>query len=104
MSEQGISALLERVRSDEGFRQRLEAAPTNEAKRQIVQDAGFDVDRSDLAPLRSLTGLQELSDADLEKVAGGAGSATDIATAAVGSATGAAATVAATLVAAALVM
>ncbi len=76
MSEQGVRALLARLESDQGFRERLEAAPGNDARRQIVLDAGFDVQASDLPTLRSLTGIQELSDEDLEKVAGGIGTAT----------------------------
>ncbi len=69
---------MERVESDQGFRERLEAAPTNEAKQQIVRDAGFDVQASDLPAIRSLAGIQELSDDDLEKVAGGIGGATSV--------------------------
>lgn len=76
MSEQGVRALLARLESDQGFRERLEAVPGNDARRQIVLDAGFDVQPSDLPTLRSLAGLQELSDEDLEKVAGGTGTGT----------------------------
>jgi predicted ribosomally synthesized peptide with nif11-like leader len=78
VSTQGVTALLERVQNDQGFRERLEAAPTAEAKRQIVQDAGFDVGRSDLPALRAQAGLQDMSDEDLERVAGGTGTGTAI--------------------------
>jgi predicted ribosomally synthesized peptide with nif11-like leader len=71
VSEEGVTALLERLESDPSFREQLQAAPTAEAKRQIVRDAGLDVDRSDLPTVRSMAGLEELSDDDLEKVAGG---------------------------------
>lgn len=71
MSEQAVAALLERLQTDRGFRERLEAAATPEAKRQVVKDAGFDISRSDLPFLRVQVGLQELSDEDLDKVAGG---------------------------------
>lgn len=71
MSEQGVTALMERVESDQAFRERLEAAPTSEAKRQIVVDAGYDIGPYDLSAFRAHYGLREPSDDDLEKVAGG---------------------------------
>jgi predicted ribosomally synthesized peptide with nif11-like leader len=77
MSEQGARQLLERVVSDPEFRERLETAPNNEARRQIVEEAGIDVEPSDVSALRTMTGATELSDEDLEKVAGG-GSATNV--------------------------
>jgi predicted ribosomally synthesized peptide with nif11-like leader len=95
LSEQGVTALLERVQSDPGSRERLEAAPDNETRRQVVRDAGLDVAPSGLPTLRSLAGLQELSDEDLEKVAGGAGTGTQVATGIVAGATAAAAAIAA---------
>lgn len=73
MSEQGVIALLDRLQTDQGFLERLEAAPTPEAKRQLVRDAGFDIGPSDLPFVRAQAGQQELSDEDLEKVAGGTG-------------------------------
>jgi predicted ribosomally synthesized peptide with nif11-like leader len=86
-----VAALLERLQTDQGFRERLEAASTTEAKRQLVQDAGFDIGRGDLPALRAQAGLQELSDEDLERVAGGSGPGTDVGTAVAFSATVAAA-------------
>jgi predicted ribosomally synthesized peptide with nif11-like leader len=77
MSAEGATALYERVTSDEEFRARLEAAETPEEKHEIVAEAGFDVNRDDLSTVRNLAGMRELSDEDLEKVAGGAGATTD---------------------------
>jgi predicted ribosomally synthesized peptide with nif11-like leader len=76
MSAEGATALYERVSSDEGFRGQLEAAKTPEGKHQIVTEAGYDVTPDDLPTLRSLAGMAELSDEDLEKVAGGDSSPT----------------------------
>lgn len=89
MSEQGVRALLERAQADSAFREQLEAAPSTEARRQVIEDAGFDVGPSDLAAFRSLAGVQELSEDDLERVAG-AGSATNVS---IGASLGASATV-----------
>jgi predicted ribosomally synthesized peptide with nif11-like leader len=77
MSAEGATALYERVSSDEEFRARLEAADAPDDKRRIVTEAGYDVSRDDLATVRNLAGVSELSDEDLEKVAGGM-STTDV--------------------------
>lgn len=76
MSTQGMRALLDRAESDEAFRERVLGLSSPEEKREAIREAGFDVDDSDLATMRSMTGT-ELSDDDLEKVAGG-GSVTSI--------------------------
>jgi predicted ribosomally synthesized peptide with nif11-like leader len=78
MSAQGATDLYERVSSDEEFRARLEAAATPQDKGQIVTEAGYDVTRDDLSTIRNLAGVSELSDEDLEKVAGGTGTATGL--------------------------
>jgi len=41
----------------------------------MLKDAGFDVDASDASSLRSMVPPHELSDNDLERIAGGAGGA-----------------------------
>ena len=71
MSAEGVTALYERVSSDEEFRGQLEAAETPDDKRRIVTDAGYDVSIDDLPTVKRLAGISELSDEDLEKVAGG---------------------------------
>jgi predicted ribosomally synthesized peptide with nif11-like leader len=71
MSTNGATALYERFIADEEFRVRLEDAPTNDEKRRIVTEAGYDVSPEDLPTIRNLVGVRELSDEDLEKVAGG---------------------------------
>jgi predicted ribosomally synthesized peptide with nif11-like leader len=71
MSAEGATALYERFSSDEQFRTQLEAAETPGDKRRIVTEAGYDVNRDDLSTVRKLAGMTELSDDDLEKVAGG---------------------------------
>ena len=71
MSAEGVTALYDRVSSDEEFRAQLEAAETPDDKRRIVTEAGYDVSRDDLSTVRNLAGVSELSDEDLENVAGG---------------------------------
>ncbi|HEY1634841.1 MAG TPA: Nif11-like leader peptide family natural product precursor [Acidimicrobiales bacterium] len=71
MSAEGVTALYERVNSDEEFRDRLEAAETPDDKRQMVTEAGYEVSRDDLPTIRKLSGVTELSDEDLDTMAGG---------------------------------
>ena len=78
MSAEGVTALYERVSSDEQFRSQLQAAETPDEKRRIVTDAGYDVNRDDLSTIRNLAGMSELSDEDMEKVAGGIGMETSM--------------------------
>ncbi len=73
MSTEGTNALFERVTNDAEFRRRLEESPTAEDKRRIVSEAGFDVDRDDVATMKSLAGLDELSDDELVQAVGGSG-------------------------------
>jgi predicted ribosomally synthesized peptide with nif11-like leader len=79
MSAEAATALFERVGSDEEFRTKLEAAPTPQEKHRIVTEAGYEVTRDDVSVMRNLAGVSELSDEDLEKVAGGSGTITGIA-------------------------
>jgi predicted ribosomally synthesized peptide with nif11-like leader len=77
MSTQGATALYERFASDEEFRARLEDAPTQDEARRLVTEAGYDVSLDDLPAIRNLVGVRELSDEDLEKVAGGGATTVD---------------------------
>jgi predicted ribosomally synthesized peptide with nif11-like leader len=86
MSSEGLTALYERLESDPEFRTRVEQASTPQEKRRIVTAAGYNVDQDDVSTLRSLSGGTELSDEDLEKVAGGVGSGTLFGTGVAGSA------------------
>jgi predicted ribosomally synthesized peptide with nif11-like leader len=80
MSEQAANALLDRLESDPEFRERIVSAvttaPSDEARLQIVRDAGYDIDHTDVPVVRARYDIQELSDDDLHNVAGGVGVAT----------------------------
>ena len=65
---------LQTVATDATLRQNLENAATPEARRQIIDAAGFaDVSKEDIAATakRLVPAVAELSDAELEAVAGG---------------------------------
>lgn len=91
MSQAGVRALLDRVESDEGFRDRLLAEGSIEERGRLVLEAGYDVEPSDLPAFKEMSGFSELTDEELEWVAGG-GTGTEvgvgIATAVTGGAAG----------------
>lgn len=77
MSKQSIQALLERVESDDEFRTHTLMLPL-ERRKEFIRQAGYDIEPSDVAYIHEIAGAPELSDEDLERVAGG-GSVTSVA-------------------------
>ena len=73
MSTEGTNALFERVTTDDEFRRQLEESMTAEDKGRIIREAGFDVNRDDVATMKSLAGLEELSNEELAQAVGGSG-------------------------------
>jgi predicted ribosomally synthesized peptide with nif11-like leader len=78
MSTTHAQELVQRLYTDTDFRHKLTNAPTPSAKKRIISDAGFaDVTADDLKTLPASryadasTQGSELSDAELESVAGG---------------------------------
>lgn len=76
MSQDGVRALLERVESDEAFRNQLLAMGPMEERRRLVLEAGYDVDSGDVPVFKEMVGFDELSDEDLEVVAAAMGPGT----------------------------
>ena len=68
MSEEQLKAFLEAVKADAGLQEKLNAAADAAAAVAIAKDAGFDVSKA--AWLRYQAN-EELSDEELERVAGG---------------------------------
>ena len=100
MTEETVRAFVERLSSDEAFRNRLAAAPTPEERQEMAREAGYDLGAGDMPAIKAALGIEELSDEDLEKVAGGVGTTTvtvDVATAVNFAAVSAVAVVAAAL-------
>ena len=67
MSEEQLKAFIVKVKSDTSLQDKLKAAIDNDAVAAIAKDAGFSISADDLknAP------QEELSDEELESVAGG---------------------------------
>ena len=72
MSIEGAIGLFERVKTDEAFRRSLMDASTPEDKHHIVTEAGYEVNRADLAALKEMAGIKDMSDDELAQVIGGA--------------------------------
>jgi len=71
MSREAAQAFVERLNSDDAFRERMVAAGDNDARLRAAQEAGFDITADDLAELRREHRADELSEEDLQKIAGG---------------------------------
>ena len=68
MSEEQLKAFLEKVKADTSLQEKLKAAADANAVAAIAKEAGFSISADDLAKAQS-----ELSDEELEGVAGGLG-------------------------------
>ncbi|MCX5967255.1 MAG: Nif11-like leader peptide family natural product precursor [Cyanobacteria bacterium] len=74
MSEEQLSALLAKLRDDAGLREKLQGIEGLDALVAIAKEAGFDdVSQADWMKYQ-VSQSQELSDEELESVAGGAAS------------------------------
>ena len=72
MSEEQLDALLAKLKDDTGLQEKLKGAADLDAVLVIAKEAGFDVSKADWLKYQAQRTL-ELSDEDLEKVAGGGG-------------------------------
>ena len=69
MSEEQLSAFLEKVKSDTSLQEKLKAAASPEAVIEIAKEAGFSITLEDIQSQQSAT--TELTDEELEGAAGG---------------------------------
>jgi predicted ribosomally synthesized peptide with nif11-like leader len=70
MSEDQLSALLVQLKQDAGLQEKLKGAADLDAAVALAKEAGFDVRKADWLKYQTKQTL-ELSDAELEGVAGG---------------------------------
>ena len=70
MSEEQLKAFLEKVKADTSLQEKLKAAADAEAVVAIAKEAGFSISADDLTT-KAQSELSELSDQELEGVAGG---------------------------------
>ena len=70
MSEEQLAALIAKLKDDEGLQEKLKGAADLDAAVAIAKEAGFDVSKAAWLKYQAKQTL-ELSDEDLERVAGG---------------------------------
>ena len=70
MSEEQLSALLAKLKEDTGLQEKLKGVTDLDAFLAIANEAGFDVSKVELLKFQAAQTL-ELSDEELESVAGG---------------------------------
>ena len=68
MSEEQLKAFLEKVKVDTNLQEKLKAAADSDAAFGIAKEAGFAITAEDIQSMKSST---DLSDEELEGVAGG---------------------------------
>ena len=69
MSEKQLSALLAKLKDDVGLREKFKGAADLDAAVALAKESGFEVSKEDWMKYQAQT--QELSDEELEGVAGG---------------------------------
>ena len=72
MSEEQLAALLAKLKDDVGLQEKLKGAADLDAAIALAKEAGFDVSKADWLKYQAKQTL-ELSDEELEQVAGGKG-------------------------------
>ena len=70
MSEEQLTALLAKIKDDAGLREKLQGAADLDAALALAKEAGFDVSKPEWLRYQA-SQTSELSDAELEGVAGG---------------------------------
>ena len=70
MSEEQLTALLAKIKEDAGLQEKLKGAADIDAAIALVKEAGFDVSKADWLKYQAKQTV-ELSDEELEGVAGG---------------------------------
>ena len=75
MSEEQLAALLAKLKDDTGLQEKLKGAADLDAVLAIAKDAGFDISKADWLRYQAKQTI-ELSDEELEGVAGGTGNDT----------------------------
>ena len=77
MSEEQLTALLAKIKEDAGLQEKLKGAGELDAAVALAKEAGFDVSKADWLKYQAKQTL-ELSDEELEGVAGGQATKKDI--------------------------
>jgi predicted ribosomally synthesized peptide with nif11-like leader len=80
MTTEAAAAFAERLKTDEAFQSKLAGAASGEERLALAREEGFALTAADAGAIKEALGIEELSDEDLEKVAGGTGVTTAVST------------------------
>ena len=71
MSVESVNAFIEKLNSDESFLNQIAGAGSDEARLQLAKEAGFEFSTEELTDVIDHFASEELSEEELEAVAGG---------------------------------
>ena len=71
MSVEQLKAFVEKVKSDTSLQDKVKAAASPEAAIEVAKAAGFSITLEDISSMQSETEEEDLSDEELEGMAGG---------------------------------
>src|SRR5258706_12027213 len=71
VTAEAAQAFAERIQTDQAFVDQLTAVEDRDEKLAVVRAAGYDMSPDDFPAFKDALGVSEISDEDLEKVAGG---------------------------------
>ncbi len=71
MSVQSAKDFVAKIHGDKSLEDSLESAANDDARKKIAADSGFDFTRDEMREALSVQGGRQLSDSDLDTVAGG---------------------------------
>jgi predicted ribosomally synthesized peptide with nif11-like leader len=97
VTTEAASAFVERLKTDEALRAKLAGADDRAERLALVRAEGFDLAADDIDAVKKALGVEELSDEDLERIAGGTGTGTSAVVSASGGVVSVAAVAAAAL-------
>ena len=71
MSSEQLKAFLDKAKTDDALKAKMNASPDAKSIANIAKAEGFSIDETDLSALK--TEVDKISDAELETISGGAG-------------------------------
>ena len=71
MSEEQLASFLKKLDSDKDFREEIRSAADTDEIAQIAQQHGFTIDKKDLLSMSDTSGIENISEAELEAMAAG---------------------------------
>jgi predicted ribosomally synthesized peptide with nif11-like leader len=78
VTTEAATAFAERLKSDEALQAKLAGATDRAERLALAREEGFELSADDVDAVKRALGIEELSDEDLERVAGGVSATTSV--------------------------